>query len=132
MHATSPAQVGEAYLAHARRQSAATEWAVEAVSDIVYAEHWEALWNVVLSIARREDPIEVEALAFVAAGPLEDLVCKAGPAFIDRVEHEAKFNRQFARLLTGVWVRNADPAVRERILKFCRAFPDPIDGTYRF
>ena len=128
----SPGQVADAYLAHARCKSAATQWAVDAVFDITYAERWEELWSVVLSIARREEQIEVEALAFIAAGPLEDLICKAGPAFIDRVVHEAKFNKQFGRLLTGVWLRSADPMVREHVTKFCRAFSDPIDGVYAF
>jgi len=132
MQAASPGQIADAYLAHSRHKSAATQWAFDGVLDITYAERWEELWNVILAIAKREEQIEVEALAFIAAGPLEDLVCKAGLAFIDRVEHEAKFDRQFGRLLTGVWLRGADPIVRERVVKFCRAFPDPIDGAYAF
>jgi hypothetical protein len=128
----SIAQVAEAYLAHARHKAASTQWAVDAVLEITLEKHWEELWNVLLSIVRREEQIEVEALAFIAAGPLEDLICKAGLPFIDRVEHEAKFNAQFGRLLTGVWLRSADPVVRERIVKFCRAFPKPIDGAYAF
>jgi len=100
--------------------------------DLTYEERWEDLWAMLLAIARREEQIEAEALAFVAAGPLEDLTCKAGPAFIDRIEHEAKFNAQFGRLLTGVWLSRADPSVRERVVKFCRAFSRPIDGSYAF
>ena len=100
--------------------------------DFTYEERWEELWNVLLAIARREEQIEVEALAFIAAGPLEDLICKAGPTFIDRIEREAKFNAQFGRLLTGVWPGRADPSVRERVVRFCRAFPNPIDGAYAF
>ena len=132
MEARSSGQVADAYLAHARHKAASTQWSVAAVIDLTYEDRWEELWNVVLAIARREEQIEVEALAFIAAGPLEDLICKAGPAFIDRVEHEAKFNRQFGRLLTGVWLQRADPKVRERVVKFCRAFPNPIDGAYAF
>jgi hypothetical protein len=132
METPSPLQIAEAYLAHARHKSSSTEWAVAAVFDITCAKRWDELWNVLLCIARREEQIEVEALAFIAAGPLEDLVCKAGPTFIDRVEREATFNKQFGRLLTGTWLRRADPLVRERVVKFCRAFPDPIDGTYAF
>ena len=80
-----------------------------------------------LAIATREEELGTEVLAYVAAGPLEDLVCRAGPDFIDRIEHEAKFNRQFGRMLTGVWLNGADPAVRERVEQFCQAFPHPID-----
>lgn len=44
-----------------------------------------------------------EALGWVAAGPLEDLLCKHGPAMIDRIEREAGVNARLAHCLTGVW-----------------------------
>jgi len=132
VEASSTEQLADAYLAYAQHQSDATRWAADVVFDITFECRWEELWNVLLAIARREEQIDVQALAFIAAGPLEDLICKAGPSFIDRVEREAKFNKQFGRLLTGVWLRHADSAVRERVVKFCRAFSDPIDGVYGF
>lgn len=128
----NPLQIADAYLSHFRHKDVDTEWALAMVQDLALDGRWEELWEIVLALARREEEVEVEALAYVAAGPLEDIICKAGPEFIDRVEHEAKFNRQFGRLLTGVWPRRADPAVRERVVKFCRAFSQPIDEQYAF
>ncbi len=93
---------------------------------------WEELWEILLTVTRRDEIIDTERLAYIAAGPLEDLICKAGPEYVDRVEREAKFNRQFGKLLTGVWLRSAKPEVRDRVVKFCRAFADPIDGQYRY
>jgi hypothetical protein len=110
----------------------ASEWALHGVLDLTVERRWDVLWQVLVSIARRDDDIAPEVLAVVAAGPLEDLVCKAGPDFIDRIEREAKLSRRFGFLLTGVWPSRATPEIRERVLKFCRAFPGPMDGTYRF
>ena len=124
--------IADAYLSHFRDKSPATEWALDTLQDFTLHQRWEEVWQVLLAIARGEKELEPEALAYVAAGPLEDIICRAGPEFIDRVEHEAKFNRQFGRLLTGVWPTRAHAAVRERVVKFCRAFPNPIDGQYSF
>lgn len=128
----TPQEIADAYLSNYRQKSTSTEWAFDAAYDCRYQKRWDDLWQIILCISRRDEEIETEALAFVAAGPLEDLVCNVGPEFIDRIEHEAKFNRQFGRLLTGVWLSRADPKVAERIIKFCRAFPHPIDEVYGF
>jgi hypothetical protein len=128
----SAQEIADAYVAHFRNKSDSTEWANDLVLDLAFSKRWEQAWHVVLAISRCETELETEVLAFVAAGPLEDIICKAGPEFIDRVEHEAKFNRQFGRLLTGVWPTRAQPAIRERIVRFCRAFPNPIDEQYAF
>jgi Family of unknown function (DUF6869) len=125
-------EIADAYLSHFRVKSPEAEWALDAVQDFTLHKRWEEVWQVILAIARRDTELETEALAYVAAGPLEDLVCRAGAEFIERVEHEAKFNHQFGRLLTGVWLYSAQPAVRERVAKFCRAFPNPIDEPYAF
>jgi len=40
-----------------------------------------------------------DCLSFLAASPLEDLLSKDGPAFIDRVEQRAAVNPKFRRAL---------------------------------
>ena len=110
----------------------ASEWAFDVVVDLTFERRWDFLWEVVLAIARSEQDVAPEVLAVVAAGPLEDLVCKVGPDFIDRIEREAKFNRKFGYLLTGVWPAGATPEVHERVVKFCRAFAGPMDEVYGF
>jgi len=126
------AEIAAAYLAHAKDQSEASRWAIYSVMDMTLEDRWDDLWEVILAMSRDPADVDVGALAIVAAGPVEDLICKAGPAYIDRILHEAKFNSRFGRLLTGVWLQRAEPAVRERVVTFCRAFADPIDGEYRF
>ena len=125
-------EIADAYLEEARGPKPTRGWATDHVMDLSHNGLWDSLWQILLAMTRREEVIDTERLAYIAAGPLEDLVCKVGPEYIDRVEREAKFNRQFGKLLTGVWLRSAVPEVRERILKFCRAFSDPIDGEYRY
>ena len=39
----------------------------------------------------------------LAAGEIENLLCKQGPAFIDRVEVQAKQDPRFAKILGGTW-----------------------------
>lgn len=124
------AEIAAAYLAYAKDQGEANQWAADSVMDLTYEDRWDDLWDIILAMSRDPADVDVGALAFVAAGPVEDLICKAGPAYIDRILHEAKSNARLGRLLTGVWLRRADPAVRERLVAFCRAFPDPIDGEY--
>lgn len=130
----SPEEIADAYLEESlnleNRKSLG--WATNLVMDLSLEHAWQELWSILLAVTRRDEDIDTERLAYISAGPLEDLICKAGPEFIDRVEHEAKFNRQFGKLLTGVWLQRAEPDVRDRVLKFCRAFPDPIDGEYPY
>ena len=132
MHGSSPAEVAAAYLAHTRSATPATEWAYDAVTDFTYNDRFEELWGVIVALGELDEEIETETLAVIAAGPLEDLICKAGPQFIDRVERAAKFNAIIGRMLTGVWGKSSAPLVWERVVRFCRAFPNPIDDVYRF
>jgi hypothetical protein len=45
-------------------------------------------------------------LAYLAAGPLEDLLKKYGPQFIDRIEDEARKSEKMVRALSGVWLND--------------------------
>jgi len=128
----TPREIADVYLTQVNSKAGELRWAVDKVFDITFNQQWEALWEIILAISRREEEISSELLACVAAGPLEDLIKNAGPDFIDRIEHEAKFNHQFGRLLTGVWLYNVAPNVKDRITKFCRTFPNPIDAVYGF
>jgi hypothetical protein len=133
--ASSHEEIAEAYLEEARiphRELGKLGSATTQIIDLTYDGRWEDIWSILVTITQREEVIDNERLAFIAAGPLEDLICKAGPEFIERIEHEAKFNRQFAKMLTGVWLNSARPDIRERVVKFCRAFNDPLDAQYRY
>lgn len=73
----------------------------------------EGLWRLVLAVLDRTDSPRV--LGALAAGELEDLIEYHGPAFIERIEHEAARDPRFRRLLCGVW-RSSTPQVWARVL----------------
>jgi hypothetical protein len=52
----------------------------------------------------------------LAAGPLENLLVMHGSDVIDQVEHLAKMNPVFKELLGGVWRRDMEEAVWERVV----------------
>ena len=68
----------------------------------------EAAWPVVLELVRRARQDDV--LAYIAAGPLEDLLCRHPHAFIDRVEALGRRDPHFRRALSGVWGFSTMPA----------------------
>ena len=61
-------------------------WAYEQLDDIS-REDPELCWELILQIHRTPHPESVDES--LAAGPLEDLLARFGPAFIDRVEQLA-------------------------------------------
>ena len=82
--------------------------------DLVLDEPEEA-WEIVLEILRNgHHPRVLEALA---AGPLEDLLSKHGPTFIERFEEQAKQDPQFKDLLGGVWKHTMRDDIWERLQK---------------
>jgi hypothetical protein len=57
-------------------------------------------------------------LAYIAAGPLEDLLVQSGMTFIDRVEQAARAEPQVLRALCGVWGHaRMPPSVAERLTR---------------
>jgi hypothetical protein len=58
-------------------------------------------WSAIL--AALEDERFAPYLGYLAAGPLEDLLCLHGANYIDLVEVQARSNPRFAKLLGGVW-----------------------------
>jgi hypothetical protein len=67
----------------------------------------ERAWPVICEIIRRIAPADEDILAYVAAGPLEDLLAHHGHKFIDRVEAEANADPHFRRAVSGVWGWNS-------------------------
>jgi hypothetical protein len=61
----------------------------------------ESLWKLILAILRTDDSLRTDQM--LAAGEIENLLCKDGPAFIDRVEAQAKQDSRFAKILGGTW-----------------------------
>jgi hypothetical protein len=107
-----------AYLAHAetsmRDGTDAEHFAAADELNARVTDEPERAWPVICTIIKRIAHDDI--LAYVAAGPLEDLLVQHPHAFIDRVEVLAKQDPHFRRAVSGVWGSNAMPAeVRRRL-----------------
>ena len=124
--------LASAYVAYLCSKDAALQDAMFDVMDLCLKGPWDKLWQLVQALALLPDEANPEVLATLAAGPLEDLLDKAGPEYIAAVEDLALSTPRAARMLTGVWPSSIQPEVWDRVVAFCRTVPDPIDGTYRY
>jgi hypothetical protein len=86
----------------------------DVVYDMVRKRPEEAL-AFILEVLRNDDSSVVAEN--LSAGPLEDLLVYHGATLIDRIEQEAKQNRQFAWLLGGVWQNAMPEAIWLRVQK---------------
>ncbi len=115
-----------AYLAHAETRArdgtdAEHFEAAEEIRELVIDDP-ERAWPIVCEVIRRTTADDI--LAFVVAGPLEDLLVHHGPAFIDRVEALAAEDAHFKRAVSGVWGWNSMAAdVRKRLDDLLRDAP---------
>jgi len=125
-------ELAKTYVAYLQSDDKALRWASRDVVDLCIKGPWERLWQLVQAIVALPEEPEPEALATIAAGPLEDLLANAGPDYIAAIEDLARSNARAARMLTGVWPSTIHPAVWQRVVTFCRTVPDPLDGVYRY
>lgn len=109
-----------AYLAHAAtrtRDGTDAEW-FEAADELdsLITEEPERAWPIICDVIRRIPHDADDILAYVAAGPLEDLLNRHPHAFIDRIEVLAREDAHFRRAVSGVWGWNSIPAeIRQRL-----------------
>jgi len=87
-------------------------WAFEVLDDLL-SEDPEEGWPTILQILQKDQSPSI--MENLSAGPLEDLLARHGPAFIDRVEAEAAHNPAFAKLLGGVWQNRMTDDVWARV-----------------
>lgn len=87
-------------------------WAFEQLDDLCWKKPYVA-WNIILEILRGTKNEFV--LDNLAAGPLESLLARHGSKFIAQVELEANSNRDFRKLLAGVWENQMPKELWEKI-----------------
>lgn len=114
------AELIKAYLTYAAttmRDGADAEcFAAREDLDELIADAPERAYAIICEIIRRVLPQDEDILAYVAAGPLEDLLAVHGHAFIDRIEMLAQSDGHFRRAVSGVWGWNRIPLdVRARL-----------------
>jgi hypothetical protein len=88
-------------------------WAVSQVIDWALEGDSDRLWLFILTTYRRN--ISDRVVSLLAAGPLEDLLAKHGPKFIERVEELARQDQKFNSLLGGVWQNTMTDEVWKRV-----------------
>jgi hypothetical protein len=111
-------EIVAAYLANYAGDQAAF-WAYEEACELLDSDP-ERLWRITLLLI--EHASDEVALAYVAAGPLEDMLAQHGPAFIQRVEALARRDSRFRLALSGVWGHTSfNRDVYERIQAVIRA-----------
>jgi hypothetical protein len=101
-----PVRVARAFL------SRSTDWVFEWVMDLA-EHHPEEVLPVVRALVRLA-PNDGD-LAFVAAGPLEELLKCHGPKIIAQVEAAAADDARFRLALSGVWRSTIEEAVWARV-----------------
>jgi ligand-binding SRPBCC domain-containing protein len=111
-------QFAEAWFAEWGKDPPISGWATRLLVGRI-DEDAERAWELIRILV--EGAPDHAALEWVGAGPLEDLLCEAGPRFVDRVEAQAARDARFRVALSDVWGRNRmDPDVYDRV---CRAAP---------
>ena len=84
--------------------------------DTLVTSEPERAWPLICEIIRRIAPKDEDILAYVAAGPLEDLLVRHPYAFIDRIESLAGKDAHFRRAVSGVWGWSRIPSeIRTRL-----------------
>jgi hypothetical protein len=88
-------------------------WAFEETCELL-SDDPERLWLITLRLI--EQAPDDAALAYVAAGPLEDILAFHGPTFIERVEDLARRDSRFLLALSGVWGQvRLSPEIHARV-----------------
>lgn len=105
-------EIVSGYLANYAGDAAAF-WAFEEACELLSRDP-ERLWRITLQLI--EQAPDDAALAYVAAGPLEDILALHGPEFIERVEALARRDSRFLLALASVWGQvRIRPEIRARV-----------------
>jgi hypothetical protein len=93
-------------------ESVAHFWAFEVVDELVRGNPAYA-WSLILDILAADPSRQI--METLSAGPLENLLARHGPAYIDAIEKQARADPLFARLLGGVWQNAMTADVWQRV-----------------
>jgi hypothetical protein len=94
-----------AYVTYGRTQSEELFWAFEAATMMAFLQRWDDLWELTLCAIALTPESDNEALAFIAAGSLEDLIRYAAPELESRIMEQIRIDAKFRKTLTGAWAR---------------------------
>lgn len=95
-----------------------TLWAWEAVEEEVRSPTARVLK---LLLALGHEAKDDDALAYLGAGPVEDLISWHGARYLDEIDQCARSDPAFRKALSNVWIATQVPeAVHERLAKYIK------------
>jgi hypothetical protein len=94
------------YLRYRKDKSKDDRWALNELNELIESDA-ERGWEVTRMLVNMA--ASDEALAYVAAGPLENLLNKHGLAVIDRIEADSQQNNRMRIALSGAWIKPGTP-----------------------
>jgi hypothetical protein len=104
-------EIAATYLRYYALKKQEDNWAVREVDTLVQDDPTEA-WEVTRILVNTA-PSD-EALAYVAAGPLEELLHKHGSVLINRIEEESRGSARLQLALSGIWGLDRSSPVFDR------------------
>jgi hypothetical protein len=84
-------------------------WAFDEVNRIIRSG-LDSAWEITLLLLRRAETDE--ALGYVAAGPLEDIVDGYGDRALDRLEQASEADSRLQFALSGIWLLPESPVLQ--------------------
>ncbi len=106
-----PDDAAEIYLRYYHQKNAEDSWILEK-ADVLLNNNIDEVWEITRAVIEKAP--SNEALAYVAAGPLEDLLRTYGHMVIERVEQEAAKSEKFVLALSAVWGLEPGTPIFER------------------
>ena len=100
--------LADVYLRNGRFRKNQDFWAWETVSNLVRTDVSHG-WEITLLLLKKAD--SDEALGYVAAGPLEDLIDGYGNAALDVIEIACDADPRLQLALSGVWLLPESPVL---------------------
>jgi hypothetical protein len=100
--------IADTYLRHHATKCDEDWWAWEEVEAIVRSGDLDVAWQVTALLLRKASD---DALGYVAAGPLEDIIEGYGHKALDLVEEACDSNERLQFALSGVWLLPDSPVV---------------------
>jgi Family of unknown function (DUF6869) len=99
----------DTYLRHQANKNDQDFWAWQKVFQIVRSGDLDLAWEVTLLLLRKAETDD--ALSFVAAGPLEDIIDSYGDKALDRVEQACDEDPRLQLALSGIWLLPDSPVL---------------------
>lgn len=112
----SDSELSKAYLKHHETRTDSDFWAWEEIQKrVLWGEDPLAAWRLVQTLVSAAGD---DALGYVAAGPLEDLVTAHAPALIHEIEAKARKDSKFREFLSLIWLSEGDlpPDILTRVV----------------